>query len=366
MAPQRTITSSGASTRGFASGHARSSTQSRPPHGPASLATHVGAGPGVSARDSADGPSRHRLRHHLQSSDVQRRHHWARGRDRLPPLWRFSGEAGRRCGVVRRIRDHGPAGLRKKFELREQPSASGGPTHREGPHDLRRGFAGWRQLGLDQRRAAQRQSGLLPPLLQKLFTDGRCDALHPVRQCWVYAPTVSRPFERVNRIRFSEITQKYAHLRFGVVGDFCLDRYLEIDPLKQEISIETGLPVHNVVNVRAQPGGAGTILNNLVALKVGTIYPVGFCGSDGEGYELQEALRAKNGVRLDYFLQTDLRRTFTYCKPLVLKRSEPPRELNRLDSKNWTPTPPLVRKDVASAIRELSERVDAMILLDRV
>ena len=56
-----------------------------------------------------------------------------------------------------------------------------------------------------------------------------------------------------------------------MVGDFFLDRYLLIDPAKAETSIETGLPVYNVVEVRAQPGAAGTILNNLVALGVGEI-----------------------------------------------------------------------------------------------
>src|SRR5213593_754900 len=109
--------------------------------------------------------------------------------------------------------------------------------------------------------------------------------------------------------RFQAITQIYPTLRIGLVGDFCLDRYLEIDPARQEISIETGLPVHNVVNVRSQPGAAGTILNNLVALGVGAIYPVGFCGTDGEGFELQRALRAKGScVHLQYFFATDERR----------------------------------------------------------
>ena len=166
--------------------------------------------------------------------------------------------------------------------------------------------------------------------------------------------------------RFETITAKYPKLRLAVAGDFCLDRYLEIDPTRQEISIETGLPVHNVINVRAQPGAAGTILNNLVSLGIGAIYPVGFCGKDGEGYELQVALRAKIGVRLDHFLQTDLRRTFTYCKPLVLEQGKPPVELNRLDSKNWTPAPAPVREHVISAVQQLSEAADAIILLDQV
>src|SRR6478735_5240781 len=103
---------------------------------------------------------------------------------------------------------------------------------------------------------------------------------------------------------FEKITGRYPTLRLAVIGDFCLDRYLEIDPARQEVSIETGLPVHNVVNVRAQPGGAGTILCNLVALGIGELHAVGFCGEDGEGYELRRALATMPGVRLDHFLTT--------------------------------------------------------------
>src|ERR1700704_1409356 len=101
--------------------------------------------------------------------------------------------------------------------------------------------------------------------------------------------------------RFEKITNRYAHLRIAIVGDFCLDRYLEIDPAKTEVSIETGLPVYNIVNVRSQPGGAGTILNNLAALGIGAIFPVGLAGNDGEGYELHKALSGTRGVHLDHF-----------------------------------------------------------------
>src|SRR6266404_2099972 len=104
----------------------------------------------------------------------------------------------------------------------------------------------------------------------------------------------------MNLDRFRAVASRYPKLKVAVVGDFCLDRYLEIDPARQEISIETGLAVHNVVRVRAQPGGAGTILNNLVALGIGTIYPVGFAGEDGEGFELRRALRERRGVHLDH------------------------------------------------------------------
>jgi rfaE bifunctional protein kinase chain/domain len=166
--------------------------------------------------------------------------------------------------------------------------------------------------------------------------------------------------------RFEALTLNYPRLRIALVGDFCLDRYLEIDPARQETSIETGLPVHNVVNVRAQPGGAGTILNNLVALGVGTIYPIGFAGEDGEGYELRRALAAKAGVNLAGFIQTDQRRTFTYCKPLVVSAGKSPVELNRLDSKNWTPTPALIQGQIIRHLQLAASKVAAIAVLEQV
>lgn len=166
--------------------------------------------------------------------------------------------------------------------------------------------------------------------------------------------------------RFSEITSKYASLRIAVLGDFCLDRYLEIDPAKAEVSIETGLPVHNVINVRAQPGGAGTIVNNLAALGVGTIIPVGFGGEDGEGYELTHALKALAGVQLTHLVRTSHRRTFTYCKPLVLAPDKPPVELNRLDFKNWTPTSAWLQGLLVGELQKVAGLADAIIVLDQV
>lgn len=166
--------------------------------------------------------------------------------------------------------------------------------------------------------------------------------------------------------RLQEITAKYGTLRVAIVGDFCLDRYLEIDPARRELSIETGLAVYNVVNVRSQPGAAGTILNNLVALGIKPIYPLGFAGDDGEGFELIRSLGAKTGVCLDHFLKTSQRRTFTYTKPLVMSPGKTPAELNRLDFKNWSPTPAEVRQKIQAGVATVAESVDAIIVLDQV
>lgn len=166
--------------------------------------------------------------------------------------------------------------------------------------------------------------------------------------------------------RFNTITSKYSSLTVAVVGDFCLDRYLEIDPDRKEISIETGLPVYNVSETRALPGGAGTIVNNLSALGVGRILPVGLVGEDGEGYELCRALEQLPGVRTGSIVRTSKRRTFTYCKPMMCAPNGKQKELNRLDFKNWTPTPATLQGSIIGELDEIAGQVDAIVILDQV
>jgi rfaE bifunctional protein kinase chain/domain len=170
----------------------------------------------------------------------------------------------------------------------------------------------------------------------------------------------------MNAGRLGELLHLFPLLRIAVVGDFCLDRYMEIDPDHRETSIETGLPVYKVDRVRSQPGAAGTVLNNLAALGVGTLVPVGFCGEDGEGFELERCLKNMPAVSMEHFVRTPQRRTFTYCKPLLVGTSGTPVELNRLDSKNWSPTPPELCATFARAVRGLSGMVDAVVVMDQV
>lgn len=170
----------------------------------------------------------------------------------------------------------------------------------------------------------------------------------------------------MNATRLQKILGRLPSLKIAVAGDFCLDRYLEIDSEKKETSIETSLEVHNVTRVRSLPGAAGTVLANLSALRIGRLFPVGFTGEDGEGWELRRAMQALPGVALDHFFQTPERRTFCYTKPLVVREGTPPRELNRLDLKNWAATPPRVTGKILDSLRSLAPKVDAMILLEQV
>jgi bifunctional ADP-heptose synthase (sugar kinase/adenylyltransferase) len=155
--------------------------------------------------------------------------------------------------------------------------------------------------------------------------------------------------------------------RIGVLGDLFLDRYLDIDAALTEPSIETGLDAYQVVRVRSYPGALGTVINNLSALGVGTIRPIAFYGDDGEGYELQQALAKLPAVQTRYgLLVAPSRHTPTYTKPILMREGEPPRELNRLDIKNRTPTSLAVERILIEYLEKHWSDLDALIVLDQV
>lgn len=163
------------------------------------------------------------------------------------------------------------------------------------------------------------------------------------------------------------ILRRVPSLTVGVLGDLFLDRYLDIDAALTEPSIETGLDAYQVIRVRNYPGAAGTVISNLAALGVKNILPISVIGEDGEGYDLSAALDdigAFNGP--GWIFECEGRRTPTYTKPMLHRRGEAPRELNRLDIKNREPLPRDMEGSVLSAIYEVLPTVDALLVLDQV
>lgn len=155
--------------------------------------------------------------------------------------------------------------------------------------------------------------------------------------------------------------------RIGLIGDLFLDRYLDIDAELTEPSIETGLDAYQVVRARSYPGALGTVINNLAALGVGTIRPIAFYGDDGEGYELQQALAKLPAVQTKRgLLVAPSRHTPTYTKPILVRTGQQPRELNRLDIKNRTPTSLAVEKIMMEYLDSIWGEIDALIVLDQV
>jgi rfaE bifunctional protein kinase chain/domain len=162
-----------------------------------------------------------------------------------------------------------------------------------------------------------------------------------------------------------DILRRIPNLTVAVLGDLFLDRYLDIDAALTEPSIETGRDAYQVVRVRSQPGAAGTVINNLVALGVRRIEALSVIGDDGEGYELGRALERLNVVGLRGVLRDPERRTPTYTKPMLCQEGKPPRELNRLDIKNHRPLSAGAEAFLLHALEETWPQVNALLVLDQ-
>ncbi len=169
----------------------------------------------------------------------------------------------------------------------------------------------------------------------------------------------------MNLSRLSYLLDRFAHTAVAVVGDFFLDKYLEIDPALTEVSLETGLEAHQVVAVRAYPGAAGTIVNNLCALGVGRVVCIGVVGGDGEGFDLARGLRRMGAETSGLFVRPD-RLTPTYRKPLVREADGRLRELERLDSRTRERLPAEAEDSVIAALSEAAAEVKAVVALDQV
>lgn len=168
----------------------------------------------------------------------------------------------------------------------------------------------------------------------------------------------------MEKTRLKSILSELKNVSIVVAGDYFLDKYLYIDREKDELSLETNLTAYQVVNKLLNPGAAGTITNNLRALGVGNVISLGFIGEDGEGFELAKGLK-DTGVNTKYLIKTNKRFTPTYTKPVFTENSAV-KELNRLDIKNWTPTPKIIENKIINNLASLAKKVNAVIVLDQV
>ena len=173
--------------------------------------------------------------------------------------------------------------------------------------------------------------------------------------------------------RLAELVRAFPSLRVAVIGDFFLDKYLEIDPSLAEASLETGKVANQVVGTRHSPGAAGTVAANLSALMGrslgapagGRLLAIGFRGHDGEGWELERDL-ASIGADVSGLAVAKGRRTPTYLKPRDIDKAGLEGEHRRYDTKNRSSTAPEIEDEIIKALDEALGRVDALVVMDQV
>ncbi len=165
--------------------------------------------------------------------------------------------------------------------------------------------------------------------------------------------------------RLADLIARFRQCRIAVLGDFFLDKYLDVDPELAEVSVETGRTAHQVVDVRCRPGAAGTVVCNLAALGAGALHAIGFTGDDGEAYDLRKELD-RLGCGTDYLHRAAQLRTPTYLKPRDVNNATLEGEHSRYDTKNRATTPAILAGQMIQSLHQVIGEVDAVIILDQV
>lgn len=152
----------------------------------------------------------------------------------------------------------------------------------------------------------------------------------------------------MNRAALVGLLERIRHVSIGILGDFCLDAYLFLDPAASELSLETGLPTRVVERQHYSLGGAGNVANNLCAMGVRRIAVFGVIGDDPYGYEMMRILK---NLRLDIaglLIQTRQWDTHVYMKPY-----QGDQEQNRIDFGNFN----ILLQDTCDALLQRFEQV---------
>jgi len=159
----------------------------------------------------------------------------------------------------------------------------------------------------------------------------------------------------------AETLAEFPKLRVLVVGDVCLDRWCQYDPALAEDSRETGIPRVGVVSTEVTPGAAGTVANNVAALKA-RVSILGLLGMDGFGYELGRALEAR-GIGSHLLVRAESVATFTYTKLINCKTGR--EDLPRVDFVNTRPLPEELDRELVLRLEEIAPDYDVILVSDQ-
>ena len=167
--------------------------------------------------------------------------------------------------------------------------------------------------------------------------------------------------EQINNIL--KVLDKADTQSITVFGDYCLDKYLYIDPARDEDSVETGLTAYQVVKQNLYPGVGGTITNNLRALGA-QVRCVGLTGEDGEGYDLRKCLK-QIGANTELMVCSEKIPTNTYMKPMRGTGTGTYSEMNRLDIRNFCETPKELEDQLIMNLKKALDVSQGVIVIEQ-
>lgn len=160
------------------------------------------------------------------------------------------------------------------------------------------------------------------------------------------------------------ILEGISRARIGLIGDLCLDMYMDVDMRLSELSREVPNYTLPVVGERVSPGGAGNVAANLAALKPKALRVLGVLGRDWRGGLLKEALRAR-GVPTDGLIVSPRATTNAYIKPVRRGYSDLLYESPRLDYENREALSGGDEAALMEALERAAREVDVLCVCDQ-
>lgn len=160
----------------------------------------------------------------------------------------------------------------------------------------------------------------------------------------------------------AKILERLPNLSALVIGDLCLDRWCHYNPALSEPSRETGIPRTAVISTQVTPGAAGTVANNLAALKCGRVSLLSALGDDGHGWELLRALQGR-GVNTEYLYKSTHIPTFTYTK--LINSQTGVEDLPRVDFVPPQPPPAEVQRHILNSLQAVFDNFNLIFIADQ-
>jgi len=157
--------------------------------------------------------------------------------------------------------------------------------------------------------------------------------------------------------KLADLLARIPQARIGIVGDFCLDAYLLLDPAASELSLETGLPTKAVRAQRYSLGGAGNVAANLRALGVRQVAVFGVLGDDPFGWQMLRLFEQEAVDVRGLLVQREGWQTPTYTKPY-----EGEREGSRIDYGAFNELAEETSGALLAALEERIGEMDALVI----
>ena len=168
----------------------------------------------------------------------------------------------------------------------------------------------------------------------------------------------------MNNNYIDKIFSCFKNLKIGVIGDYCLDLYWDINMTRSSLSNESPFCTFPVVQEKTSLGAAGNVVANLAALCPQKIYAIGVLGSDWRRDIIVEKLAELKCID-NKLIELENYSTPAYCRLLQFGTGETYTESNRIDFINIKPLLKSVEDKIINELDSICPDIDVLVVNDQ-